>query len=108
MILKQTKNILCNNTAFNGACFLAGVCSDYVNLFTPFEISFGDFIYTIPVESFLVDDVNSVNCKIMVKSSTNNYATLGQPWFRTYYTGFDSVANQIGFGMAMGSQGSMN
>ena len=53
MMANLAKQLLCNNTAFNGVCYIPGVCSDFVNSFTPFQISFGDFTYTIPVRSFL-------------------------------------------------------
>jgi hypothetical protein len=107
LITNQVKNLICNSSMFGGACYLPGVCSDFINNFTPISVSFGDFIYTIPVKSLLQDDANSANCKVLIKQSGDNFATLGQPWFRTFYTAFDANTKQIGIGLPMGSFGVM-
>lgn len=98
----------CNNTANATGCYYNGICSDVVSKLSNIWFSFGgDGVkYVIPPQSYLLEDASALVCRVKVGRTTGNTITLGQPWFKTFYTGFDLVNNQISFVPGVDSFGS--
>ena len=100
-------SLICNSTNVTG-CYYNGICSDIISKLGNLWFSFGDGMkYAVPPQSYLTEDVNALVCRVKIaKVTTGNTIILGQPWFKTFYTGFDIANNQISFVQSIDSFGS--
>lgn len=100
--------MICNNTSNASGCYYNGICSDIVSKLSNLWFSFGgDGVkYVVPPQSYLTEDANALVCRVKIAKTTGNTIILGQPWFRTFYTGFDLNNNQVSFVLSVDSFGS--
>jgi hypothetical protein len=86
-------SMVCNNASVVG-CYYNGLCSDIISKLGNLWFSFGDGVkYVVPPQSYLVEDAVALVCRVKIAKTTGNTITLGQPWFRTFYTAFDLTNN---------------
>ncbi len=99
---QRVKSLICNGTGANSSnCYYLGLCSDIQSQLLPLVLKLSDnYTYTIPVKAYAIDDDYMDICRIKLMRSSNNYITLGTPWFKTFYTYFDSYQNVVGFALS--------
>lgn len=105
--LKTIPGLVCTNATVNG-CYYNGLCNDIIAKFQSFSFSFLDGqMYTVPYQSFLVEDMNALVCRVKIARTYGNVMTLGTPWFKTFYTVYDMNYIMVNFGLGINAFGSI-
>jgi len=83
-------------------CSFNDTCANFVGKLDYFRFCFGGrHSFGIPISSLLMDDVNWT-CRLKVSKTTTANASIGNPFFRFFYTAFDVVQKKISFAPAVG------
>jgi len=106
-ILKTIPGLVCTNASVAG-CYYNGLCNDIIPKFQSFMFSFNDGqMYTLPYQSFLVEDANALVCRVKIARGFGNVMSLGTPWFKTFYTVYDMNYLMMNFGLGINAFGSI-